>query len=645
MLKNNGKTIITYLFITLLVIQVFSYATMSTINEVEPIIDDIDEEVDISEIPGCGAYLLPDTVIPDEEPTSLTTTPKTWDWSDATYNGISGNWLTSVKKQGECGSCWAFAAIAAIEAMVNIQRNNPDMDLDLSEQQLVSCCRIGCNGCHGGNSYTSWEYLMDNGGSILEECFPYQGIDFNGCHSWKVDDCSKDPVECDEQCDDDNRFTVPLERTGYYRDPDFNLIKNTLFNHGPVVTFMLVYEDFNYYSGGIYQHDPGSEIIGGHAVIITGYDDNEDYLICKNSWGDSWGEDGFFRIPLGEAMLGDQIYFVEVDNDELNFPPEAKAGFWYAAGIGESIDFSGDESIDLDDNIISYHWDFGDGTTSTQQNPTHSYNQKGIYPVTLTVVDSSGSEDTDQTTAYIDLWDIGDMWTYDLQFQTIPDALYPPIRLPIELRINELTMTVVDETAETYEVEVSGSLKGNMSFMFDTVDKFLDLQIWGKINRGTINGDLTISKRGNALEKYSMNIKGFSQFLGLPIIPIPIYVPLPFVISMDQEFDQPKSFIGTSPEVGNYWINPESNSSLEMVFSSMLGLISKSFENDQVINEQRLFTISDYTSVAIKNGNYPCYELTSETSSQTNKIYYSTDLWNVIKFDSTSARPVSLNLM
>jgi hypothetical protein len=321
---------------------------------------------------------------------------------------------------------------------------------------------------------------------------------------------------------------------------------------------MLVYSDFNYYQGGIYRHDPNSEIIGGHAVIITGYNENEDYLICKNSWGDNWGEEGFFRIPLGESMLGDQIYFVEVDLDTLNFPPQANAGNRYAGDIGESIQFSGDESIDQDENIISYHWDFGDGTTSTQQNPTHTYTQKGIYTVTLTVVDALGVEDSDQTTAYIDLWEVGDMWTYQLTFETIPDALYPPIRLPIELNIDELIMTVVDETPDTYLVEISGRMNGNMSFMFDTEDMFLDFHVWGKVNRGTIQGTFTISKKGCAVEDYSIDIRGFSQFLGLPIIPIPIYVPLPFVISLSQEFEQPKAIIGANLEIGNHWMNPES---------------------------------------------------------------------------------------
>ena len=630
MLKNYRKRIVSGLLMIILLSQVLSYTTLST--KINPDLINHDD-IDVLTIPSCGAYLLPKSVIPNEEPTSFAPTPKTWDWSDATYNGKTGNWLTSVKKQGDCGSCWAFAAIGALEAMVNIQRNNPDLDIDLSEQQLVSCCRIGCNGCHGGNSYTSWEYLMNNGGSILEECFPYQGIDSNGCHSWKTDDCSKTPVECEYQCDNENRFSVPIKRTGYYQNPDFNLIKDTIYNKGPVVTFMLVYSDFNYYSGGIYRHDPNSDIIGGHAVIITGYDDNEDYLICKNSWGEKWGENGFFRIPLGESMLGGQIYFVEVDIDNLNFPPQADAGSRYAADIGESIQFNGDGSIDQDDNIISYHWDFGDGTTSTEQNPAHFYNQKGIYPVTLTVVDVKGLEDTDQTTAYIDIWDIGDMWTYNFQLETIPDALYPPIRLPMDISVDELTMMVVEETAEAYVLELTGSLRGNLSFVFDTENTFLDFKVWGNIKRGTIQGTLTISKKGCGVDEYHINIRGFSQFLGLPIIPIPIYVPLPFLISLSQSFEQPKSIIGVYPEVGNHWSNPAINSSLEMVFSSMLGLISKSFENNQIKNEPQLFTISDFRTVSTSFGNYPCYQLTSETNSQINTYYYSTDLWNYVKID------------
>jgi C1A family cysteine protease len=243
-----------------------------------------------------GAYPLEDEVVPSMPPEDTHDTPEHFDWRNVEYEGQIGNWLTSIKTQGPCGSCWAQAAIGTIEAMVNIQRDNPDIDLDLSEQQLVSCCNIGCNGCHGGNSYYAWEYLMDNNGAILESYFPYEGIDFNGCNNWQNEDCSEDPITCDMKSDDWDNFTVPIKSIGYYDNADFSLIKDTLVNVGPVVTYMLVYSDFINYLGGIYEKNKNAELAGGHAVMIVGYDEKEDYLICKNSWGKIWGEKGYFRI-------------------------------------------------------------------------------------------------------------------------------------------------------------------------------------------------------------------------------------------------------------------------------------------------------------------------------------------------------------
>jgi PKD repeat protein len=420
----------------------------------------------------------------------------------------------------------------------------------------------------------------------------------------------------------------------YYREPDFDLIKNTIYNHGPVATYMLVYEDFNYYRSGIYRHDPNSDIIGGHAIIIVGYyDEDQQYLICKNSWGQSWGENGYFRIPHGESMLGNQIYYVTVDNDELNFPPIADAGSNYAADTGEPIQFSSENCFDQDDNIISYHWDFGDGTTSTEENPSHTYQVKGIYPVTLTIVDALGLHDIDEITAYIDLWTIGDTWMYDFRFKTIPDALYPPIRLPMELKITDFTMTVTGETKDEYLVDLSGNLKGNMSFVFERENKLLNFRVWGKINRGIITGTIHFSKNGLGINHYEIDINGFSQLLSLPIIPIPLYVPLPFTIQIEQEFDSSKSLIGITPEIGKYWVTPASQSSMSILFSSMFGFISKSFENPTIINEPVLISVTDYTPVLTKHGNYQCYQLTAESSSQLIQYYFSNDLYNIVKID------------
>jgi len=75
---------------------------------------------------------------------------------------------------------------------------------------------------------------------------------------------------------------------------------------------LTVYNDFFSYSSGVYRHVSG-EAAGGHCVCVVGYNDAGGYWICKNSWGDGWGDDGFFRIAYGECGIDSQFPFYDVD--------------------------------------------------------------------------------------------------------------------------------------------------------------------------------------------------------------------------------------------------------------------------------------------------------------------------------------------
>jgi C1A family cysteine protease len=106
------------------------------------------------------------------------------DWRN---NG--GDYTTPAKNQGNCGSCFAFSAMGALEAMINIANSNPNLDLDLSEQYILSCvgpqglCPNDC--VSGGNAYYAFWYIKDgvspsNNGALPESCFTYQAVDSNG---------------------------------------------------------------------------------------------------------------------------------------------------------------------------------------------------------------------------------------------------------------------------------------------------------------------------------------------------------------------------------------------------------------------------------------------------------------------------------
>jgi len=87
-------------------------------------------------------------------------------------------------------------------------------------------------------------------------------------------------------------------------------MKNWMSAKGPLATCFTVYDDFYAYSNGIYSHVRGN-VVGGHCVSVVGYNDTDQYWICKNSWGTGWGESGFFRIAYGQVGIDSDMWAVD----------------------------------------------------------------------------------------------------------------------------------------------------------------------------------------------------------------------------------------------------------------------------------------------------------------------------------------------
>jgi len=228
--------------------------------------------------------------------------PSKFNWRN--YNGK--DWTTSIKHQG-CGDCWAFAALGTLESIINIRNGDPDIDLDLSEQYILSCLPEAGD-CISGYMYRAFKYIMDTSydgnycnGVVSESCFPYQGDDF---------------ISCSEKCNNWQSLLTPILDYGVVFLPSNDEIKQMIVESGPVAASMDVYTDFYQYYDGIYEHTWGT-LDGRHAVVIVGYDDNLEnpsepgYWICKNSWGTWWGEGGWFRIAYDESKIGSQICWVD----------------------------------------------------------------------------------------------------------------------------------------------------------------------------------------------------------------------------------------------------------------------------------------------------------------------------------------------
>jgi len=215
--------------------------------------------------------------------------PAKFDWRNV--NGHS--YVTGVRAQARCSACWAIATTASLESMILITSHTPDVELNLSEQALVSC--DGNNfGCRGGYLDRAMSYLQTTG-IPLESAAPYSSGETGTAAA-----CAA-PMQ-------QNTYRV----TGFeHIEPSVDSIKRALIQYGPLVAQYVIYEDFMLYESGVYSHLDGY-IEGIHAITIVGYDDAEQSWIVKNTWGPEWGENGYFRIRAGtnECEIEEDVYAI-----------------------------------------------------------------------------------------------------------------------------------------------------------------------------------------------------------------------------------------------------------------------------------------------------------------------------------------------
>ena len=175
--------------------------------------------------------------------------------------------------------------MAQVEAWWKIHNARPDSNIDLSEQFVFSCSGGSCNGWATDGAL---EFIRSTG-IPPESCFPYQ---------------ADDQIPCSNVCTNWQDESVTIPGWGYITiaDPIIENIKNAVYQH-PLSAEMIVYNDFWSYSEGVYQHVWGN--IGGyHYILIVGWNDEDQSWICKNSFGEAWGEEGYFRIKWGDSDIG-----------------------------------------------------------------------------------------------------------------------------------------------------------------------------------------------------------------------------------------------------------------------------------------------------------------------------------------------------
>ncbi len=207
--------------------------------------------------------------------------PASLDWRNAEGASFMPPATTA---QGSCGSCVAFAVLSTLEARLGIACNAPQEPFDLSRQFLFSC---GGGSCRQGLRLSAAVDFLTRSGVPDTACMPYREED----------------APCAEACEDVSSRLVEgivAERptSGII---DVDAIKQALLR-GPVVSNMILYEDLAHYGGGVYRHVAGDQL-GAHAVVLVGWSDADAAWIARNSWGDGWGEGGYFKVAWDDASL------------------------------------------------------------------------------------------------------------------------------------------------------------------------------------------------------------------------------------------------------------------------------------------------------------------------------------------------------
>lgn len=219
--------------------------------------------------------------------------PENFDWEKD--KGI----ITAINDQKDCGCCYAIASVGVVESQYFIQFGE---NVSFSEQQIVDCDNSN-NHCSGGNVKKAFNYLK-NFGLMKDEDYPY----ING----------------EDVCKYDKRKTLVKVKAFGYLPRDEEEMKKALYKYGPIAGaingIMTVF-----YESGIYVPTESDDYCPSdlnHAILIVGYGvdkrTGKKFWRIKNSLGQDWGENGYFRIVRGEGACGINKYSLIADIEKLN---------------------------------------------------------------------------------------------------------------------------------------------------------------------------------------------------------------------------------------------------------------------------------------------------------------------------------------
>ncbi len=245
--------------------------------------------------------------------------PKQFDWRRpesvrqlSKYASLSDKQIMSfinpVFNQGQCGSCWAVSSTMMLSDRFAIQSRKQYIKMNI---QTVLACAPGNAGCGGGFMDKAGRYFESEG--TTAQCMSY-------------DTSMTVAPDCNEAKCAGGKFYVQRGTIREFRG-DIDQIQTDIMNNGPVVAGYQVENSFMQYRGGVFIPGSDSGTVGGHAVVIVGwgYDDSlgRGYWIVRNSWGPSWGENGYFRYAWNkDDRPGTANYAKYLENWAYSWQPK-----------------------------------------------------------------------------------------------------------------------------------------------------------------------------------------------------------------------------------------------------------------------------------------------------------------------------------